>query len=542
MTGTEWVLMKGSPSSAALTILQTLIWSGACIYGNRHVFAFKPISMGGVQHLKFYLPPNKEDDDDIPESEKIETGVIMNNQYEEVSRTSIPGDKTLDSHEFRPQPNGKQALITTNWKTDKKAVLLDQGERSFHTMGFQEIDMATGKPMFDWDPWDHGVMYNESCDTKGMHNFNEAWDWAHINSVDKNFKGDYLISIRHTSTIYKISGKDGSVMWRLGGCTNMSDFEMDDGVQFYWQHHARFRYENATHTVISLFDNASEDWQDRNPSIPQARSSGKILLLDHARHTAKMLRRFDRPDGQTSNALGSLQTLGDDVATANVLVNWAWQGYFGEYDAQNRLVMEAKFESDRHRTYRAYKYPWVGRPLEPPVLKVLPIGHSTDDVASAFYVSWNGATEVKSWAFYGGNALDAPFKLLATVDKRGFETSWVLGGAVKFAYAEALDAEGAVLGKSTTTSILPQGNKEFRIAAPLLDGVVAFDRMPGAAQTGSLSVCKHVDSGAKGVFSTLFSLSVGVFAIFGVFGVARKVLDEVLRRQKGYRVVSTLPP
>lgn len=151
----------------------TLVWTGACLYDNRHTFNFKPITMGGVQHLKFYLPPNRQGDD-LPGSEGVETGVIMNNQYEEVSRTVLNGEKTLDSHEFRPQPNGKQALITTNWRTDKVAAELDQGERSFTAMGFQEIDMATGKPIFDWDPWQHNVLANESCDTKGLGNLNEV--------------------------------------------------------------------------------------------------------------------------------------------------------------------------------------------------------------------------------------------------------------------------------------------------------------------------------------------------------------------------------
>lgn len=508
------------------------------MYDNRHTFGFKPIMMDGQYHLKFYLPPDKGDD--LPEEQKVETGVVINNQYEEVSRTTLNFKKTLDSHEFRPQPNGKQALITTNFRVEKEAVEIDQGQRTFVNMGFQEIDMATGQPKFDWDPFDHGVLANESCDTKGMHNPDEAWDWAHINSVDKNFAGDYLISIRHTSTVYKISGKDGSVMWRLGGCAGMSDFEMEDGVAFHWQHHARFRYSNGSHSVISLFDNASEDWQDRNPDIAPERSSGKIIMLDHKRKTAKMLRRFDHPDGQTCNALGSVQTLGDDVQTSNVLVNWAWQGYISEYDAQDRLVMEARWMTDRARTYRAYKYPWVGRPIEPPVLKVLPIGHSVDDVASAFYVSWNGATEVAAWAFYGGNVLDEPFKLLATVPKHGFETSWVMAGAVKFAYAEALDAAGTLLGKSSTASILPTGHKAFKVRAPLLDGVVAFDTQPRLSSAGSLSICKATPP--RGLLATLSSLLVGALALFGAFGVARKVLDEVLRRQQGYRVVSALPP
>lgn len=495
----------------------------------------------GTQQLKFYLPGNERSENKY-QSERLATGVIMNSQYQEVSRIVLQSNKTLDSHEFRPQPDGKKALITTNWKADKVAAELDQGERSFLNSGFQEIDMTTGKAIFDWNPWSHGVFANESCDTKGMQSFQEEWDWAQLNSVDKNFPGDYLVSSRYTSTIYKISGTDGSVSWRLGGCAGLSDFEMEDGVQFHWQHQARWQFENETHTVISLFDNAAEPEGDRNADIPQARSSGKIIMLDHRAHTAKMLRRFDRPDGQTSNDGGSLQTLGADVQTSNVLVNWGLQGYLSEYDGENRLLAEAKFLSNRHRTYRAYKYPWVGHPIEPPVLKIMPIGQSDGEIASAFHVSWNGATEVVSWAFFGGTALDSPFKPLAVVKKHGFETSWVMGGAVKFAYAEALDAQGKIIGKSTTASILPVGDKEFEIASPLLQDVVAFDSFPAAssADTGSLSICKQSNS-RGGALSTLFSIIVGALALFGLFGVARRVLDEVLRRQKGYRVVSTLP-
>ena len=47
---------------------------------------------------------------------------------------------------------------------------------------------------------------------------------SHINSVDKDTNGDYLVSGRHTSTLYKIAGLNnpdklspGSVVWKLGG-------------------------------------------------------------------------------------------------------------------------------------------------------------------------------------------------------------------------------------------------------------------------------------------------------------------------------------
>ena len=56
----------------------------------------------------------------------------------------------------------------------------------------------------------------------------------HMNSVDKNDDGDYMISARYTNAIYKISEKDGSLLWTLGGLN--SDFELEKGFNFSRQH------------------------------------------------------------------------------------------------------------------------------------------------------------------------------------------------------------------------------------------------------------------------------------------------------------------
>lgn len=39
-----------------------------------------------------------------------------------------------------------------------------------------------------------------------------------------------------------------------------------------------------------------------------------------------------------------------------------------EFSYDGRLVMETKFASNRLDTYRAYKFPWIGRPAYPPTL------------------------------------------------------------------------------------------------------------------------------------------------------------------------------
>jgi hypothetical protein len=66
-----------------------------------------------------------------------------------------------------------------------------------------------------------------------------------------------------------------------------------------------------------------------------------------------------------------------------------------------------------------------------------------------FYVSWNGATQVKSWRFYGAWNQTDSYDLLAEIAKRGFETTYTHSGFYPWTYAEAIDAEGNVLGSSS---------------------------------------------------------------------------------------------
>jgi hypothetical protein len=52
------------------------------------------------------------------------------------------------------------------------------------------------------------------------------WDFYHINTVDKDPAGNYLVSGRLTRSIIYIIGTSGDIIWRLGGKRN--DF---------WRHH-----------------------------------------------------------------------------------------------------------------------------------------------------------------------------------------------------------------------------------------------------------------------------------------------------------------
>jgi hypothetical protein len=62
-----------------------------------------------------------------------------------------------------------------------------------------------------------------------------------------------------------------------------------------------------------------------------------------------------------------------------------------------------------------------------------------------FYVSWNGATEVKEWKFYGAQTKQGPYNLLVSTPKRGFETTIRHDVFSPYSYVEALDGAGKVL-------------------------------------------------------------------------------------------------
>ena len=49
-------------------------------------------------------------------------------------------------------------------------------------------------------------------------------------------------------------------------------------------------------------------------------------------------------------------------------------------------------------TYRAFRFPWQGFPTWPPALA----GQLADNTLT-LTTSWNGATEIASYRFYGGN-------------------------------------------------------------------------------------------------------------------------------------------
>lgn len=426
---------------------QNLVWSGAGESGPKIAHAPHTCPYKGKTHLCFF------------EGEQHQGfarghGTIMNQHYRIVKTIDSSGaGASNDMHEFRmtPHSNGTTVLMTiyqprTYDLTTNPSFKIKNGMGWIVEGVFQEVDIETGRVVFEWRSLDHvdpsvSYIYPGTTDTSGDGLAEDTpWDYFHINSIDKNEDGDYLISARHTSSIYKLSGVDGHILWQLGGVN--ATFEQVN-FNFSSQHHARWVSENGTHTVMSLFDNASNGNVDTNKW-----SHGFLVAMNHVDNTATMIKKWGAPEqegGILSGSQGNMQLL----PGGNIHIGWGEHAYFSEHTSDGLAVMYGVLAQRPSNVmiYRSYKFNWTGMPVTKPALWTF--SRTGDNISGmVLYVSWNGATEVRSWNLYGGESASGPFHLVANVKKTGFETTMQSKKVTMWAFAEALDGHGRPLERS----------------------------------------------------------------------------------------------
>jgi hypothetical protein len=301
--------------------------------------------------------------------------------------------------------------------------------------------------------------------------------------------------MRYTSTIYKILGLDGSNIWPLGG--KLSDF--DQNFNFSSQHDAKFYSYDSSVATISFLDNASVT-MDRQPTTAQTSAIKLVALYEHTTPMtakvylyyyimliitnvfSKILKQWDRPDGGLTMLRGEAEML----PNGGVFAGWSDRGYISEFAPDGRCILEATYVGDRFNSYRSYKFDFVGTPTEPPALKTHAYGGgaSLASMSSVFAVSWNGATEVASWTFYGSNELSESFQELGTIAESGFETTYISDHLWAFLYARANAANRTSLGSSAVEEIILLNRQVQNIAlAGLSVAQNQSERGPAVATT-----------------------------------------------------------
>jgi hypothetical protein len=304
-----------------------------------------------------------------------------------------------------------------------------------------EYDLKTGKLVYEWNMLGRLPLGESKSRPFGP----DAWDAYHVNSIDEDADGDFLVSNRGTWSIHKVDRQTNSVQWTLGG--NSSSFTRAPNAQFAYQHDARFLADNQ----ISLFDNQCCGFKpDGTPAPPvyQQGSRGLILRLDHAAKTATMVREY-KSEGRISGTQANVQR----HANGNVTIGWGQQPFVSEFDETGNLLFEARF-SGTQISYRALRQRWRGRPRTRPSVAVRPSGRRT-----RVYVSWNGATDVAAWRILAGRTSKTLKVVARRVRRKGFETKVTVRSAGPRFRVQALTSRGRVLRSSSLAGHVDTGNR-----------------------------------------------------------------------------------
>jgi hypothetical protein len=345
------------------------------------------------------------------------TNLIVDRNYKTIARVNAGNGYKADVHEFLLTPAGT-ALITVHAETQVDLTSVG-GPAKGNALDsiVQEIDVATGKVLFEWHSLEHVPL------TESYSPLLDPFDYFHVNSIDVDHDGNLIISAKSTAAVYKLDRKTGAVLWRLGG--RKSDFQIPSGAGFFYQHDARVHPDGT----LTVFDDGTGD-----ASYP---SRGLRLRLDQQAKTCSLVEAYPHPTPLVATSMGNAQV----VPGGGMMVGFGDQPYLTEFGPKGDVRFDAKFDGDAWN-YRAFRNVWVGKPATRPVAAVHRSGR--DAVLS---VSWNGATETAYWRVDAGPKASA-LRPVKTVPREGFETTIRLDG-VPLAFAvTALDRTKRARGTS----------------------------------------------------------------------------------------------
>lgn len=439
----------------------TIGQSGALILDNEgNPFWFRPLNSPNLMNTDFRMQkldgkpvltfwqgtlvtPPAYTDAPAGSSEPGSCYYILDNSYQLVRTVKARKGFTSDIHEFLITPDNTALLLST------KAIPMDLTPFGGPQNGFiqdfaiQEIDLHTNKLIFFWDAIEHIPLTDSFEQASSATSSNNIWDAFHLNSIGlTDNPREILVSGRNTWTIYKINKPTGDIIWRLGG--KQSNFTIESGAHFSWQHDARFLPNN----MISLFDDNCCESSSIPPGTPPAH--GLILQLDLDNMTANFLRSYYHDPNLQVASQGNVQSLDN----GNKFIGWGESQYYSEYhkcgntvDNPNlNMIYDAQMPGSNF-TYRAYRNNWVGKPFYP-----LSIAVKIINGLVTVYVSWNGSTKTAAWAVYAGRSPDH-LRKIKIMEKSGFETAGEVNSYGPYFKVKALNSKGKVIGVSKVVEL-----------------------------------------------------------------------------------------
>ncbi|HEV3319525.1 MAG TPA: arylsulfotransferase family protein [Solirubrobacteraceae bacterium] len=351
--------------------------------------------------------------------------LLYNSSYEKIAQVRAGNGYHADLHEIRLTPQGTAWIDIFDPVHTNLTAVKGSSEGILTDSVIQEIDIKTGLVMWEWHALGHIAITDSFNPLPGN---GRPWDYVHINSVDPGASGDVLLSGRNTWTLYDVDIHTGGYDWRLGGGKH-SDFRLGPGVKFYWQHDAEFQPGG----LISVFDNGSDPPKERQ-------SRGLLLAPSLSAHTVRLLRQFTNP---THTLLAESQGNMQGLPGGDWLLGYGRLPNFTELDASGHVLFDATLGRNV-QNFRTYLSPWSAHPTTTPSLAV-----RSRSAGLTVLASWNGATEVASWQVLAG-ASSTSLTVIASAPTQGFQTSIAVTSTPAYLAVQALNASGAVIGRSPT--------------------------------------------------------------------------------------------
>jgi outer membrane protein assembly factor BamB len=274
--------------------------------------------------------------------------VIYNARYQQIATVRPANGYAPDFHEFLITPWNTALILADKPGTANLTSLGLSAHQQVNDGVVQEIDIKTGKLLFQWVSSDH-VPYSDSHAPMPQPG-GQPWDWFHINAVHLDTDGNLLISSRFTWTIYKVNLHTGAMIWQLGGRHSTFALKAAPGQKldsaseiFAFQHDP----EALGGNVYTVFDDESD-----GHSTLYSSSRAVTISLDPATDTATLIKSVNQPEGLTAGETGNAQT----TRNGDLFVSWGGLSYFSEFSPSGKLLFNAKLANGA--TYRAYRLPW----------------------------------------------------------------------------------------------------------------------------------------------------------------------------------------
>jgi hypothetical protein len=279
------------------------------------------------------------------------TDYIYDDHYNQIATVQAGNGLSADGHEFLITPwNTALILVYTTATADLTSIGGPPNQTVVDGV-VQEIDIKTGKVLFEWNSADH-VPYGQSEQPLPA-SPSTPWDWFHINAVHVDTDRKLLIDARNTWTVYKVDRHDGDIVWQLGGKASSFTLAAAPGQTlnaaneiFAWQHDP----EALGHDLYTIFDNEASSTQQ----LPYSRAV--TFKVDEKADVATLVASDDQPHGLSAPSQGNAQTTDGGVR----FVGWGSLPYFSAFDGSGQLVYDARFPTGVN-SYRAYLLPWEPR-------------------------------------------------------------------------------------------------------------------------------------------------------------------------------------